>query len=882
MQFQKDPQVVPADDVLINEIQEALENICDENSAWAPLISTWSLRMLGKLSDKHARRRSMDIMTACNFWLGSNAIRCLLGLSALCFSKLNNAETEVCISDLLAIFGNHSPYFDWVVARLGSCFPLKVISKILQCGLKSFTSNLSSCLDSEVGILGYLSHSHEKDLKFALNEMMAAVLTKEFIRITAETNFNTIPYLLHLADMSESLSHSIIRVFLDLYSQDFIEKIKLQCAFWPQTYNPSNLLPLLTKLLLKTKDEGTKLLLILAKIAPQYLWCQELLELILTEMEMLVFDDRSCALFSDIAKDESRKLLWSACKSSTTLEQQTALRLILYISSTKSPLIYQQTIAELIYSSPSNPNILNSLTRLLGGPYGISDNPDIKPSINMALENLTLSTRNREKLNQNYFILKNLLDIVSLEKTPNSSQYLKKSLVTQALTESLGKLITIWEELLDKVEDEIGGASVAEEFEAREAIFKKIKLDVENDAMEIEELDVEVNYKAKDQIHTIGQLLELLDLKANLVNMCDALKMVRLTVKYFFWCLVEKDPLLRIQSVSRCLNLLARQCTGKKGVRSAALRDLLEGGLFLYGNLFGAPTTDESDHLPIQHKKDDLLMKLNQRQGVSTIVSRSSVLHSGVSLGVPKISMQWSDGPDKENKNQYLNALVACCEDQDMASTIDGFSNISLLLIEMISTDVMYNGLVWPDDDLARVVTMERDLHIRRTFRNSPILWSILSVVAAFRPALCYCSVFLRAICASVLHQWRAKSTENVIGNNVELMFFTSKLLEIMAMGDLLPGPLSYLHIVIQHLEPNEIAYVLKECVWNFMMAHVPSPSLFTCDNNGLYWRDPSTSKPNAQFVDPLRNCLQKKLSTMGNLYYQMFVLPELNLNSED
>jgi integrator complex subunit 5 len=830
--------------------------------------------MLGKLSDKHARRRSMDIMTACNFWLGSNAIRCLLGLSALCFSKLNNTETEVCISDLLTIFGNHSPYFDWVVARLGSCFPLKVISKILQCGLKSFTVNLNSSLESEVGILGYLSHSHDKDLKFALNEMMSVVLTKEF---TAETNFNTIPYLLHLADMSEILSQSIIRVFLDLYSKDFIEKIKLQVAFWPQNYNPANLLPIFTKLLLKTRENGTNILLILAKIAPEYLWCQELLELILTEMEMLVFDDRSCALFSDIAKDDSRKLLWSACKSSTTLEQQTALRLILYVSSSKNPLIYHQTIAELISSPQSNPNIINSLTRLLGGPYGISDNPDIKPGINMALENLTLVSRNREKLNQNYFILKNLLDLVSLEKTPNSSQYLKKCHVSQALTESLTKIIAIWEELLDKVEDEIDGASVADEFEVREAILKKIKLESENDGMEIEEPDVEVNYKAKDQIHTIARLLEILELKTNVINMCDALKMVRLTVKYFFWCLVEKDSFLRIQSLNRCLTLLNQQCAGKKGVRSAALRDLLEGGLFLYGNLFGAPTTDESDHLPIQHRKDDLLMKLNQRQGVSSIVSRSSVLHSGVSIGVPKISMQWSDGPGKDIKNQYLTALVACCQDQDMASTIDGFSNISLLLIEMISTDVMYNGLVWPDDDLARVVTMERDLHIRRTFRNSPILWSILSVVAAHRPALCYCSVFLRAICASILHQWRAKSTENVIGNNVELMFFTSKLLEIMALGDLLPGPLSYLHIVIKSLEPNEIAYVLKECVWNFMMANVPSPSLFTCDNNGLYYRDPASSKPSAQFVDPLRNCLQKKLSTMGNLYYQMFVLPELN-----
>lgn len=121
------------DDEAINDIQIALENLVNGPSAWIPLISSWSLRLLGKLSDKHARRRVLDIGSACSLWLGSSAIRCLLGLSALCFSKLDNNEAEACVSELLTIFVNHSPHFDWVVARLGSCFPLKVISKILQC-----------------------------------------------------------------------------------------------------------------------------------------------------------------------------------------------------------------------------------------------------------------------------------------------------------------------------------------------------------------------------------------------------------------------------------------------------------------------------------------------------------------------------------------------------------------------------------------------------------------------------------------------------------------------------------------------------------------------------------------------------------------------------
>lgn len=597
-----------------------------------------------------------------------------------------------------------------------------------------------------------------------------------------------------------------------------------------------------------------------------------ILELLLAEMEALVFDDRSCALFADIIRDDSRKMLWTACSSSNLIEQQTALRLILYVTSAKSPLLYYQTICELmVKSSVQHPSVLNSLVRLIGGPYGIADPPEIKPGINMVLEDITLINPNRYNQNQNFFIIKNLVDLVALEKS-SKSHHLKKLLVTQSLTESLRKLLAIWENLLRSVEDEIDETTIVGGEESSKEILKKIKLESEKDGMEIEEPDQENVYTAKDQIHLFAKLFDMLDFKGILVSTGDALKMIRLTINYFFWCLSEKDQFLHIESVNRCIGLLNKQCVGKKAIRTAGLKDLLEGAIFLYGNLFGEPKAEET---AISSKKDEFLMKMNQKQGISSIGSRSSVLHSGViGTGVPKVAMQWSDGPEKFIKSEFLNALIACCQDQDMAVTIDGFSNISRLLIEMITTDVMYNGFEWPDDEFTKI-TMERDLQVRRTFRNSPILWSILGLIAEYRPALCYCSVFLRAICASVLHQWRAKSTENVIGNNVELMFFTSKLLEIMALGQILPSPLNFLHVVINYLEPNEIAYVLKECVWNFMMAQVPSPALFTCDSNGIYWRDAANSKPPAQFVDPLRNTIQKRLSTMGHLYYQMFVLPE-------
>lgn len=61
----------------------------------------------------------------------------------------------------------------------------------------------------------------------------------------------------------------------------------------------------------------------------------------------------------------------------------------------------------------------------------------------------------------------------------------------------------------------------------------------------------------------------------------------------------------------------------------------------------------------------------------------------------------------------------------------------------------------------------------------------------------------------------------------------TKNLLGLMAMGQLLPGPLAYLHVVVEHFEPFEIVVVLKECVWNYMKENTPSPISYKIAPNG-------------------------------------------------
>jgi hypothetical protein len=100
-------------------------------------------------------------------------------------------------------------------------------------------------------------------------------------------------------------------------------------------------------------------------------------------------------------------------------------------------------------------------------------------------------------------------------------------------------------------------------------------------------------------------------------------------------------------------------------------------------------------------------------------------------------------------------------------------------------------------------VTVERDLHIRRLFDDLPLIWHLMSLVATYRPALCYCSVLLRALTATLLAQWGSAAQR--AQHNDRLLATTTQVLELMALGQLLPPPLSSLRDVIPHLKPQEV-----------------------------------------------------------------------------
>jgi len=55
------------------------------------------------------------------------------------------------------------------------------------------------------------------------------------------------------------------------------------------------------------------------------------------------------------------------------------------------------------------------------------------------------------------------------------------------------------------------------------------------------------------------------------------------------------------------------------------------------------------------------------------------------------------------------------------------------------------------------------------------------------------------------------------------------------------------------------------------MRDHVPSPALFTRDENGLMWRDATLARPEPQYTNTLRSTMQNNIQCLGTLYSQLF-----------
>lgn len=103
--------------------------------------------------------------------------------------------------------------------------------------------------------------------------------------------------------------------------------------------------------------------------------------------------------------------------------------------------------------------------------------------------------------------------------------------------------------------------------------------------------------------------------------------------------------------------------------------------------------------------------------------SAMSVFHAGIiGNGFREILIKsnLSSSRIKSNTQYLMEALRVCCLTDQKNVQLEAVTNVALLLVQLISPDVMFNGLPWPEEEFCKVSCM--DLY---RFKTQPIFISV-------------------------------------------------------------------------------------------------------------------------------------------------------------
>ncbi|KAJ8920161.1 hypothetical protein NQ315_011822 [Exocentrus adspersus] len=869
------PPVSESDEIVVSEIHGVLTSLITENAAaWAPTISAWSLELLGEISTKYSGRAhiSTNLNETLQLWMACRATRTLVDINTKCLSSLIHSDTEACINALLDTSVKHSPNFDWVVAHVGSCFPNTVITRVLSCGLKDFYLHKSyeqGCssakLVSVVGILGHLAGSHVQDIRNAILEMFSWSLRETF-EDTDATRLQkkaTVPYILQLMYLSSTLLAAICTDTKDILNVEIIGRLYHFIEDWCKYFGTPEALEVrnetkvrLESLYLKLFQELVTTLILrcetgAVQIVTLLLNCilvekvrgsedmkneiieksKEILQNVLLEVDEYIRHNNPVNIMISFSKESREIEVMLLDPRSVVCE--TAARLITFLGHGNPAVLIKS--ATFLLQNATTPDqlallvtiITNELIDKTAAPYSEKGG-----HFSVVLEQLlSIYVQKLSETDEEDPTLTQLWDNLFWEKS-GQIVLLNSNIVTKALQSNLASITSLF-------------AEDAHHMHIVSDILDTMEIPMPNDS-----------YNPPIEV---------------IFNITQS------TVNYFFACCRDDGTSKKIKGFGKVEKMLKRICIYSKAAKVFALRELLERSLFRGDTvLFGAKGVAQ------HNEAEKSLVKQNKKINKTIPLTKHSSVFNGGVIGRGKRKSTCSDELPEDvaamNTYQLINALKACCalpeENKFCDISLDSMTLLSLLLVQFVSPDVMYNGLPWPEEEFSKV-TIERDLFIRRMFANTPLLWDLLSLVAVYRPAICYCSVLLRALTATLVHQWKSmgeQSKDDDSENYKNLMETTIKVIDIMALGQLLPPPLSSIRDVIPHLKCYEIVAILRESVWTYMRDHIPSPALFTCDSNGIHWRDPILARPPEVYTNTLRIIMQRNIKTLAHLYHQMFI----------
>lgn len=913
---------------VVKEIHAVLLEFIQLNpKAWAPLVSSWAVDLLGQLSSKHAGRRAAPHSSSLNellqLWMSCAATRSLMECYSQCLAAMLAWCPDACVDALLDTSVQHSPHFDWVVAHIGSAFPGTIISRVLACGLKDFyahgypsgekSSQLQAMdkssrvpkIGSVVGILGHLTSRHSDSIKRELLRMFQDSLCPSpqnappssgaaWWENSPHLRRATVPFLLQSAALSPTLLGAVSVELVELLRPPVLLQLHAQFQGLPRE-ELENMLGLTVHLISQSPAGGARVLRFLADTAtPASVIisgptpsphdgvreaCDRLLQMLLLHLHKLVYNRpdgeepyphsaSACAVPRVIPfLEELQAHVGELCAETLRLERKRHLwlhQLLCLLSVYGGPSVATEALCQLL-TQARNPEEL-ALASQLHSPLSSSIQGLLPAAVARCVAQIHTQNLNSRELAQ---LLNNLATAVqSQEEDCKAGSAASGSSTHSSMAAQVGAAIS----------------SHLHDF---------CPLLLHGDTMVS---------RAAVRLLSCSQLPKA-------CTPAQLLLISRAAVAHFFIALRQRGEGLKVggqgggEAVGYSMRLLSHLAGYSSLTLKIVLQQLVEGALHK-GNrdLFGGQKeTPGEDGALTPTQVPDLgasLLDINCKFGTTVNFSGSvwSVFHAGVigkGLKPPHISSQTD--PDKVNQNMQtlLAVTVQCCSSGGGGSNSNGSGSgntryhpagesvldepspinaeaakvIAVTLVENVCPDVANGELSWPPEEHAKT-TVERDIHVRRCFESNPVLFHLLRVVAAGRPALCYCSAVLRGLLATLLAHWEASREPSVADSPWHLQA-SCLLVACMGEGQLLPPVLSNIHEVFPHLTPFEVRLLLLG-VWEYMRGNSPMPQKFTfIAEKGMFFRDFSRDGDVARYVAPIHSVLHKNIDRLGHLCWR-------------
>ncbi|XP_014748539.1 PREDICTED: integrator complex subunit 5 [Sturnus vulgaris] len=837
------PKASPGAEVL-QEARRALAELVAANPrAWAPGVAAWASELMGQLSSKYAGRPGVPPAASLNellqLWMSCPATRALLDIYSQCLAAMVGSCPDACVDALLDTSVQHSPHFDWVVAHVGSSFPGTIISRVLSCGLKDFCAHGGGeavaagtagdkrvpKIASVVGILGHLASRHAGSIKQELLRMF-----HESLGSSREHHKATVPFLLQLALMSPTLLATVSPELVDSLKPPVLNQLHQHFSTVPRD-ELEGVVGVVVHLLCHTSAGALRTLrFLLATAAPASVItapgpalhegvreaCERLLQLLLLHLQKLVHGRGSASLAECPARpvpflEALRPHVRELCLDTLRLERKRCLwqhQLLALLAVHSAPHGAAEALFFLL-ALARTPEELALAPQLHAGLRAVLPDP-LPAAVAAAVAQIHAGRLPEPQLAQ---LLRNLALLLQHRDGDGDTG-------EPALGAALARHLPDLAQLLLHPRAEVAEAAC--------------------------------------------RLLAACPLPRALPP-AHLLPAVRAAVRRFFAGLWLGDA----AALAPGVRLLARLSAVSPAAAKAVLAQLVEGALGgRNAELFGG-TAEPPGHEAAPVPPAVSLLDTNQRftAGLNTSGGVWSVFHAGViGRGLKPVADGGQRSPEELSRNTqtFLSLVLRCCRGSGPAIGAEAAKAVAAALVEAVCPEAAGAELAWPPEELARA-TVERDLRILRRFRQHPLLFPLLRLVAGGHPALCYCSVLLRGLLASLVAHWDACRASSTVASPWHLRA-SCALVALLAEGSLLPPVLGNMHELFPELAPFEV-HLLLLSVWGYLRENSPLPQKFTFQPElGVFRRDFGRDGDVGKHLAVLHSVLHRNIHRLGLL----------------